>query len=185
MKTLEQIVDGLWKPESYFYDKLALAVYSEVVYKDREEWNTGAHYIIERKQQYAEKLMKPFYGYDVQEPIVKICKRILEKPNRFHLVKALETNKVVKSPRRAYVEHIVSWGVIQDKDTGQKFIREKQTSCVTNPSFLTYDEKVLLTSVIDEWYNYMKESLVQKEIKLENKRKDKFRQEMVELYKDL
>ena len=182
MKTLEQIVDGLWKPKEpdYKYHIKKVTghfVRNNIAIKDR-------HRFLHDCYVYQKLLHTPFYGYDVQEPVVKICKRILEKPNRFHLVKSFDTEQYTYfQQHRVKTGH--GWKVIQDKDTGQKFIREKKTSCVTNPSFLTYDEKVLLTVVIDEWYNYMKESLAQKQIEIENKRKDKFRQEMIELYKGL
>jgi len=54
---------------------------------------------------------------------------------------------------------------------------------VRYPSFLTKDEKKLLISVLDEWYSFTKDKLRADQERLEQKRKDKFRQEMIDLYK--
>lgn len=90
MKSLDEIVDRLWKPKkpiTGYYDVNEL-----VCLAARRRWGKTqvANHIFYEKRKYASQIMLPFYGRDVQEPVVKICKRILEKPNRFHLVKELE-----------------------------------------------------------------------------------------------
>ena len=182
MRSFDEVVDDLWKPRSYVYNKLTLDIYSEVVYKDMDKWNTAARNTIERKQQYAEKLMQPFYGRDVQEPIVKICKRILEKPNCFHLVKEIEHKENYCNEKFYSIAKVVSWGVVQDKDTQQKFVRKNTVGVVSNLSCLTYDEQVLLTAIFNEWYNHQKETIAQKKATREEKRNERFRKELSDLY---
>lgn len=48
---------------------------------------SSSDFCIQGKYNYSEAILKPFYGADVNEPIVKICKRILDKPARFKTLK--------------------------------------------------------------------------------------------------
>ena len=99
---------------------------------------------LEAKYVYSKAILEPFYGKDVNEPIVKICKRILEKPTRF---KTLKESLSIKRDGSydLYIDKII----ILDKDTQQRFVFENEIC--TNPSFLTSDESKLLYKVVIEW----------------------------------
>lgn len=184
MRSLDDIVTGLWKPKEP-ERKYDLVINSKgfnfkpqnVPIKDKHTYRYN-YYI------YQKLLRTPFYGRDVQEPVVKICKRILDKPNRFHLVKDYKVEQTIKSFRGCVlsVTETVGWKVIQDKDTQQKFVRKDTGGVVSNLSCLTYDEQVLLTAVLCEWYNHQKEILAEKKAIREEKRKQKFRKELSDLY---
>lgn len=104
---------------------------------------------------------------------------MLEKHSRFHL----EKNNKEKS-------------VIVDKFTKQKFISYRvpifvsmalgfqQEDEVVYPSFLTEDENKLLAYVMNEFRKEEVKILSDKKQKREQQRKDKYRQEMIDLYKE-
>ncbi|MFT1654830.1 hypothetical protein ACOKQT_17950 [Vibrio cholerae] len=183
MKSFDEIVDGLWKPvktKKDIYDTPTWKEYYSVVKGDVKICSPSK--VINLKAFYAKELMQPFYGRGVQEPVVKICKRILEKPNRFHLVKELERYTRTISLCSPTTNVYKGWGVIEDKDTKQKFARKNIDFEISNLSCLTYHEQVLLTAVLDEWYNHQKEILAKKKAAREEKRKERFRKELSDLY---
>lgn len=175
MKSFDEVVDGLWKPKKLLgdYDD----IHELACLAGRRRWGKAqmVNHVMYEKRKYASQIMLPFYGRDVQEPVVKICKRILEKPNRFHLVK--ESNTFLSNLHRTF-----SWKVILDKDTNQKFVRDSLHRRFENPSCLSTNEQELLASVLDEWYNHQKEILAKKEATREEKRKGRFRKELSDLY---
>jgi len=77
--------------------------------------------------------------------------------------------------------------VIEDKGTKQKFVIEEKG--VVYPTCFNQDESILLRYVFDAWYvSYAQELISKREEKRkvrEQKRKNKFRQELTDLYKDL
>lgn len=164
MKTFEQIVDACFKPEKPdgtkrdIFHNIRLLSSKEMLY----ELETYSSYI-----------SKPFYGADINEPVVTICKRILTKPERFSLV-CVKHDEYVHIPEKL---------VVVCRDTGQRFVVIWDK--ITNLSFLTDDENKLLYEVFHEWYEAMKVVEHEKKIKREQRRKDKFRQELTDLYKDL
>lgn len=198
MESFDSLVDRLFKPLS---DKSNIM---GIISRGDDQNYTHCRDIVEKyykqtpdqciysKYVYSQAIVKPYYGYDIGEPVSKICKRILEKPNRFHSVK--ESKRVVISV--PHYPHTVRFGieyreeeitpqllVLQDKDTQVKFI--VKSGIIKNLSYLTGDENKLLVACIEEWYNHNREQIAEKEKRNEQKRKDKFRQEMIEQYKDL
>lgn len=118
------------------------------------------------------------YNPDVSEPIITVCKLMLEEHNRFHLEKGS-----------------TEWIVIIDKLTKQKFVSHRvpsfivpwsfqQEDKVVSPSFLTDDENKLLAHIMIKWFNKESKILEDKIRKREQKRNDKHRQEMIDLYKE-
>mgnify|MGYP000550948505 CR=1 FL=1 len=191
MESFNGIVDGLFKPAR------KLLSYRDVspdrVRRERDKsLNQISAKWIHSKYVYSQYIVKPYYGYDIGEPVSKICKRILEKPKRFISVKEFK-GVVVNVPHSShtgkrgveYREEVITPQllVLQDKDMQVKFVVDG--SIIKNSSYLTEDENKLLVACIEEWYNHNREQLAEKEKRNEQKRKDKFRQEMIEQYKDL
>lgn len=177
MKTFEEIVDRCFKPRKP--DKLYLphrTICSDEAFSKTKDF-------IDVLYGYSECLSKLHYGKDINEPVIKICERILNKPERLHLV----DTKIKYSKdydgwvfvERAYISKFV----VQDKDTNQKFVVENGTLKI--PTCLTDDENRLLAATLREWNDHMKASEEDKKLKREQKRKDKFRQELTDLYKGL
>ena len=186
MKSFEQIVDKCFKPIKVhlnFMDQREkdLAVQSNT----KGVVNLIASKYIEKKYNYSKELMSGgfFHGKDINEPVVKICRRILDSPERFYLV-STETKYSKDYDGWMYVNRAyIAKFVVQDRDTNQKFVVE--TGILKLPTCLTNDESRLLAATLREWYANRKDIECEKKLKREQKRKDKFRQELTDLYKDL
>lgn len=202
MRTFDGVMDGLWKPQlkvdlrctdypngksSRGHHVTTSAEYKFVNLSDVRPYqlqhqDTKITCSVQSKYDYAKEIMKPFYGRDIGEPVVKICKRILEKPRRFHALKW--GNYSIKSN-----EGVFGWTsspitkVLQDKDTQVKFVLGEYNK-ISHPTYLTDDEQKLLYTVISEWSKSEHKRITEKEKIRDQKRKDKFRQEMVDIYKD-
>lgn len=157
-------------------------------YTSKEQWRSRCNHVLGLKYQESKQVLKPYRGRDIGEPVVKICKRILEKPYRFC---SLKNQEQIVEHRLEYIssfntvleEVVPEIKVLQDKDTQVKFVLKNGE--VENLSYLTRDENFLLSACIQEWYDSNNELLKHKEEKAEQKRKDKYRQEMIDQYKDL
>jgi len=171
MKTFDEIVDEV------FYKRVS------------EHIKVQINSLLERKyisktlhsQELLTKMYKRSEIYakqpDVSEPFIAVCTLILEKPNRFHLQDSTDSRKTV----------------VVDKSNNQKFITKTNVyglfepwteRKVIYPSFLTEDENRLLVETIQEWHGFMSDKIKEDREKREQKRKDKFRQEMIDLYKE-
>ncbi|AGH31994.1 hypothetical protein VPIG_00137 [Vibrio phage PWH3a-P1] len=185
MKTFEQIVDECFKP-----NKVVLLYTDE---RDRDlALRTGTKSVVNliakqyiyKKYIYSSKVMSgDFYGKDINEPVIKICKRILDKHERFSLIHDYQYESVNTHNGVLCTESTLQGFSIMDKDTNKKFV--VSWGRVKNLSFLTEDENQLLAKVLREWYDFRKGLEHEKKLKREQKRKNKFRQELTDLYKDL
>lgn len=186
MKTFEQIVDMCLKPAKVHLDYMDQCEKILAIQNNTQGVvNLIASKYIEKKYIYSKILMSGnLYGREINEPVIKICKRILNKPNRFHLV----IDKIGTSEdhdnngfwtKRTYTKGFI----LRDRDTNQQFIIEYNT--LKFPTCLTDDENRLLAATLREWYTNRKDIECEKKLKREQKRKDKFRQELTDLYKDL
>lgn len=171
MKTFEEIIDNLWKPyKVYTFNK-------NYIFKSNG-WKEQKNKVLVQKISYSSTLSKPFYGKDINEPTVKICKRILEKPERFSLNAVnWHLSHKVYGVTDNYVEELL------DLDTRVIF-RFNHMFCTT-PDMFSIDESELLSAVVKEWFIHTQEVQAIKNEKLAQERKDKLRKEMIELYKDL
>ncbi|UZV41252.1 hypothetical protein vBVpaMR16F_186 [Vibrio phage vB_VpaM_R16F] len=198
MKSLDKIIDDLWKPESLhtWLDEIVdyrlytrLDMYREYRYNNGLYNKERSKLLIGKMYEYSREIIKPHYGKDINEPVFKICSRILSEPKRFNLI------NTEYDVRDSYSENIYEYNVtnflkkyvIEDKGTKQKFVIEEKG--VVYPTCFNQDESILLRYVFDAWYvSYAQELISKREEKRkvrEQKRKDKFRQELTDLYKDL
>lgn len=178
MKNFDEIVDELFKPnfilKKKYHWKKGCHVESGKYKRAREE--------IQRRYLASLKVVKPCYG-DINEPITKICRLMLDNPSRFVLVEEGVWEMLRMDARGYHTIREFYPKVIQDKVTQQKFVFNEQGG-VEMPSFLTEDESELLFEVSEEWYIHSKNIIKENKLKQEQKRKEKHRQELVELYKE-
>lgn len=185
MKTFEQVVDKCLKPAKVYLDYMdqcqkILAIQNNT----KGVVNLVASKYIEKKYIYSKNLMSgDFYGKDINEPVVKICKRILNNLNRFQLDVYKEGISKDCNNGVWVGRPYVSKFVVVDRDTNQKFVVENNILKI--PTCLTDDENRILVAVLKEWYTNRQTIEKDKKVKREQKRKDKFRQELTDLYKDL
>lgn len=192
MRTFEQIVDGLWKPERKVFNYTKYKVDSKGVHleskwcnkhavswilEDSDKYNFTYHINLDYK--YAQDIMKPFYGRDIGEPIIKICKRILDCPDRFVMAKEGDVTEVYSGRNHKKLNGVE---VLQDKDVQSgKFVFHVGSTVF--PTFLTKDESKLLYTVAQEWYKSQKDEIDRKKQLREQQKNDKFRQELMNDYK--
>lgn len=111
----------------------------------------------------------------IGDPVEKICRRILEKPECFGEAEyggGLEWTKYY-TYRVSYIK------TIKDLTTGQIFVFDNHF-CV-QPTFLNEYEAYFLKKCVLEWQVWNEENKKSEECKV----KDKQRQEMIKLYEDL
>lgn len=154
-------------------------------YTSKEQWRSRCNHVLGLKYQESKQVLKPYRGKDIGEPVVKICKRILEKPYRFCSLKNQEqvTERIGSAFHFNIVELLPEIKILLDKDTQVKFVLKD--GYIANLSYLTRGEQHLLGACIEEWYDSNRKLLEHKKQIREQKRKDKYRQEMVDQYKDL
>jgi hypothetical protein len=184
MKTLEQIVDMLWRP-TYIkpsFNEIDLMHHKEdVKSKNKAALRFTTMITINNRYDYSKLIMQPFYGKDIGEPIVKICNRILACPDRFVMVKEGVVHWVYSPCGEA---HLHGATVLQDKDVPSgKFVFGGGET--TFPTFLTPDESKLLYTVAQEWYLSKKDEIDRKKQLREQQKLDKFRQELMNDYKEI
>ena len=183
MKTFEGIIDECFRPKKP--DGFEYTTSGSLTLRR----NCKSRDLIHQLQVYSSFILKPFYGKDINEPVIKICNLVLTTPKRFNLI------STEYGLRGSYSENINEYNitsflkkyVIEDKGTKQKFVIEEKG--VVYPTCFNQDESILLRYVFDAWYvSYTQELISKREEKRkvrEQKRKDKFRQELTDLYKDL
>ena len=165
MKTFEQIVDEVFKQEDKY--RCLLRLTENMGYTG----NLTPKEILSWKEEYSKKLAQPYYGADIQEPVVAICKKVLEKPECFERV--------------FYAPSYNHYSVL-DKTTKTVFrfdrrelwdVSEYETP-LTQPLCFTEDEKQLITSAFEEW-NLWFEKSEQERSEVE---KRQYRQKLINLY---
>jgi hypothetical protein len=184
MKTLEQIVDMLWRP-TYIkpnFNEIDLMSHKEdVKSKNKAALRFTTMITINNRYDYSKLIMQPFYGKAIGEPIVKICNRILTCPNRFIVVKEGVVKEYFKYSSPVVVRGVT---VLQDKDVSSgKFVFGGDKTIF--PTFLTPDESKLLYAVAQEWYKTQKDEIDRKKQLREQEKRDKFRQELMNYYKEI
>ncbi len=180
MKTFEQVVDDLWKPVRM---RLTIGY-------DEPSWGTHWRYqkdeILESSYENSIAFMKPYYGKTIGIPVEKICRRILNSPQKFRLLKQEDYPRFQTQSLSG--SRLVNWSTqerileIEDMETHQKFATDSSVTGVTYPDLFTKDEQRLLYFCIQEWYAYTEDLRKEDKLKEEKERKNELRQKLINLY---
>jgi hypothetical protein len=130
---------------------------------------------IRSKYNYAKNLMS------IGEHVGKICKLILQKPEKFEMIESGTVEYKLNALAECYQLNGVV--VMRDIHTGVDFVFKAGKCC--KPDYLNEVESAFLFKCAQEWYSEMEKGIKNKKQLREQKRKDKHRQEMIEMYKDL
>lgn len=174
MKTFNEIVDELFKPACGFEEKHHWV---------RGNWVPNTKYStakeeIQRRYLRSLKTVCPFYHADINEPVIRICKLMLEDPERFTVERVGREH--VSSLYSYYIEGFIE--EIKDQITQQEF-KFNEYSLLSPDCFNAFERRLLFT-VVNEWHMYIQGVNKQKKMKLEQTRKQKERDELTELYKE-
>lgn len=204
MKTFEQVVDSTFKPKPY---KLLFREDSCVVFhlkkgkikwisdRDKKRWVDSKDKLLLTKYETSKAFSKPFYGRDIQQPVINICKKMLEKPESFE-----ENLKsfLIGTPSR------FEYTIVVDKGTGfslefkeardavfssgyreDKAYSTRSTKTeVFTPDCFSSDERKLLVETFLVWKKHMDE---RNKVNFENsykKHREQERQKLMAMYVD-
>ena len=182
MKTFEQVVDSAFKPAKPALSSLrdlCFVVYSTKnlvwgcgfrtkmkVYwlddKSKNQWVDYKDKVLQNKYEISKAFAKPFYGKDVQQPVINICKKMLENPEAFE---ENPTSFLLGLPIR------YDYTTVTDKDTGFSLeIKQPKTNIiigepyysevylkteVSYPDYFSIDESKLLVETFRVWKKHM------------------------------
>ena len=198
MKTFEQVVDSTFKPKTYkplFTENFCAVFYLKkgkvkwLSDRDKRGWIDSKDKLLLTKYETSKAFAKPFYGRDIQQPVINICKKMLEKPEAFE---ENPTIFLLGLPSR------YNYTTVTDKDTGfsleissintpvigTTYCVDYAKTKVSYPDYFSIDENKLLVATFRVWRKYMDK--INKEDSKNSYRKyqEKERQKLMSMYMD-
>lgn len=209
MKTFEQVVDSTFKPTKPTLSSLrdpCFVVYAtkklvwgcgfrtkmQVYWLDdkaKKQWVDYKDKVLLNKYEISKAFAKPFYGRDIQQPVINICKKMLGNPEAFE---ENPTIFLLGLPSR------YNYTTVTDKDTcfsleiasinipviGATYCVDYAKTKVSYPDYFSIDENRLLVATFRVWKKYMDTINKEKSENYHKKYQEQERQKLMAMYTD-